>query len=374
MTVTLDRVLNYNYIEVLIQSIPLVTAENKKTINENLVNSIILEVINNIDNVDHYIDKKFRECFGKINFRVNLLKQSHHLQKIVDQKMDQLANAHGIKRYKYEIARLKDVTGKIKKMIGDPSKVESHHGAATSRKTKPLSEEYWKEFFDKWNRHPKILDKIFNEWKVYGHYETKDFWEYLKEIEESGKVPELTNPDDRVIYLSEKERMKYKCSMQMSRDDQNVNIVTPNGEKLKDGLYITVLGPDCNLYVAEKVPGKFQHASFFSGKSVISAGLFLVKDGHIQNFISHSGHYKPEKLEMFKMLHFFEENQVDISKFRLTYDVGGEEPIEIKNPKEWPDYQDFLNGKMLNRKEGKPGSIKGSSSFAKIGCESGSFC
>lgn len=343
--------LNYDDINALISSIPCFKEQNMDASKMSLVNSKIVDVINNIEKVTKFDDKKFRECFGRLNFRVNLLKQGHHLSNDISKKMDALAQVHGIVRHKPAITRLKSITKKVAGMINTVSKDHNTQSMQQDfRKSKPLSEEYWKEFFDGNHRHPVILDRVFNQWKVYGHYQEKDFWEYLAEIEKSGKMAELINPAQNVTYLTEVERQEYKCTLTMSPDGNEVIIKNCKGETLKDGLFITVLGPDGNFYAAEKVPGKFQHASFFAGKSVISAGMFKVKDGHIMNFISQSGHYKPEKLEMFKTLTSMELMNIDISKFPLIYGVGGDDQIEIKNPKEWTEYQDYLQGKTVKQK------------------------
>ena len=123
-----------------------------------------------------------------------------------------------------------------------------------------------------------------------------------------------------------------------------------DGNVLRDGLYITVLGTDHLFYVAQKQPGIFQHATFFAGKPVISAGMFVVKNGVLENFISQSGHYKPEKEEMLKALLTMEKMGLDISQFHLIYGVGGEEKVIIDNPKEWQEYNEFLKGDIRKDK------------------------
>lgn len=241
--------------------------------------------------------------------------------------------------------KLRLATHKIIQMIG--KRVEVTEALPSRLKTlKLLSSEYWKEFFDKSKRHPAALDKFFNEWKIYGHSEKMSFQEYLSNLEAAGKIQ--ADPSKEVIYLQPNERKKYEVTLEMNKGSMILKDAT--GQSLHDGVYITVLGPDHKFYAAKKQPGKFQHATFFAGQAIVSAGMFVIQNGVVKNFVSHSGHYKPEKEEMFKALFHMEKKGIDISKIHLVYSSGGEEPITIENPKNWPEYLDFKAGRAADSK------------------------
>ncbi len=315
-------------------------------VKENNTDTIIKELNNILQRMTLVVDsdeKQFAKCYRKLNFKLNLLKQvdTTHDLKNLDQRMLKLAKEHHIVRDTPAIGKFRRAVGYVRDMVSNT--VEE--GASGTRKSKILSEEYWKEFLDKWHRHPKILDKAFNNWKVYGFNEKMDFWEYLKLQENSGLFSQNELEEaSGVVYLNSEERAKFRSSIQM--DGDKVICKGANGSTLPDGFYITVLGPDHQYYLAGKQEGKFQHASFFAGKSVITAGKFLIEKGVLKHFISESGHYKPEKLEIFKALKDLESKGIDISKIQVVYGAGDDKTI-IENPKTWSEYQSFL-------KEGMP--------------------
>ncbi len=342
-------------IQQYIDLIPEVNKYNKNNIDVKLIEDSVLKVIEKLDLIKN--KKEFLEGFDKLNDRVNYIKkhlnkENYKIFKSCDQKIDELAQKHRIKRIKPGLQRFGGAARKVMKLIHSPDPNLDASGklsklSTVTRATKPLSEEYWKEFFDEAHRHPKVLDTVFNEWKVYGHNEKKSFWEYLEEKEASETQGAGLKAEEGVLYLTPEERQQYRVNLVM--ENGQIVLKDVNGQALPNGVYITVLGPDQQFYAAQKTPGKFQHATFFGGKSVISAGMFVVKNGMIENFVSQSGHYKPEKEEMFKALHYMEKMGVDISKINLIYSTGSEEPTIIENPKEWQEYQDFLAGKSYKK-------------------------
>lgn len=351
--VNINNLVSIKSVQQCIDLIPEVNKSNKNNVDVKLIEKNVLSVIEKLELIKN--EKDFLECFNQLNDRVNHIKKhlndkNYQIFKSCDQKIDELAQKHHIKRTKPGLKRFGEAARKVVQLIHSPNPDASdqlNDLPTVTRTTKPLSEEYWKEFFDEAHRHPKVLDTVFNEWKVYGHNEEKSFWEYLEEKEASEAKGASLKAEEGVLYLTPEERQQYQVNLVM--ENGHIVLKDVNGQSLPNGVYITVLGPDYHFYAAQKTPGKFQHATFFGGKSVISAGMFVVKNGAVENFVSQSGHYKPEKEEMFKALHYMEKMGVDISKINLIYSTGSEEPTIIENPKEWQEYQDFLAGKSYKK-------------------------
>ena len=291
--------------------------------------------------VDHFAefkftnDQQFKTAFGKLNFYVNQIHiiDPEHTRDI-NKKMDNIAKTHNIKRYvtaTKSIKALKSSVAKIKKLIGDTS---------SDMPTKILSDSYWKEFFDPKHRSPKILAEIFNEWRAYGHIEKQDFWSYLEEYEKSSRASSSFLAEG-VTFLKAEERPDYIAHMEMKGDE--VVIYDARNQPLKDGLYITVLGPDNEFYVAEKNPGKFQHSTFFGGEPVISAGKFIIENGVLKYFHATSGHYKPEKLQIFLVLDRMKQTGININAFTVQFGEGNDE-TSVENPEEWGPYVAYKKG------------------------------
>lgn len=56
------------------------------------------------------------------------------------------------------------------------------------------------------------------------------------------------------------------------------------------------------------------HSSLNSGAPVVAAGELQIKSGYLKAITTHSGHYKPSLFNVFRVLEYFTENHVDISK------------------------------------------------------------
>ncbi len=61
---------------------------------------------------------------------------------------------------------------------------------------------------------------------------------------------------------------------------------------------------------------RFHHSSFFGGKAVASAGIFLTDDqGHLTHLYPHSGHYRPGEAHVQRVLFFMQQLGVELSTF-----------------------------------------------------------
>lgn len=104
-----------------------------------------------------------------------------------------------------------------------------------------------------------------------------------------------------VTYLHGGDRKKYAASF------RNKKIVV-NKRVLKDGTYMCVLSEHGKLYVGKKKKGTFHHSSFVAGRPVKTAGRVKIKDGKIRSIDNFSGHYKPSKESLHKIVDFLKKS------------------------------------------------------------------
>jgi len=63
---------------------------------------------------------------------------------------------------------------------------------------------------------------------------------------------------------------------------------------------------------------RFHHSSFFGGKAVASAGIFITNEhGRLTRLYPHSGHYRPGEAHMQRTLFFFQQLGVELSTFTV---------------------------------------------------------
>jgi hypothetical protein len=91
------------------------------------------------------------------------------------------------------------------------------------------------------------------------------------------------------------------------------------------------------MYGAEKVTSvtghskqRFHHSSFFGGKAVAAAGIFITDDdGYLTRLYPHSGHYRPGEAHMQRVLFFLYHQGVDLR----TFDVDTQQIVHVTRDK-----------------------------------------
>ena len=79
------------------------------------------------------------------------------------------------------------------------------------------------------------------------------------------------------------------------------------------------------LYGAKKITSisgqsrqRFHHSSFFGGKAVAAAGIFITDDdGYLTRLYPHSGHYRPGEAHMQRVLFYLYHEGVDLRSFEI---------------------------------------------------------
>ncbi|KAL2923926.1 IQ domain-containing protein IQM6, partial [Bienertia sinuspersici] len=117
-----------------------------------------------------------------------------------------------------------------------------------------------------------------------------------------------------IKYLDPAEREEYEVIV------ENGKLIYKASQKTVDTLkgpkstkWIFVLSTTRNLYVGQKIKGKFQHSSFLAGGATLSAGRLIVEDGILLAVWPHSGHYLPTEENFQAFMSFLKENKVDLT-------------------------------------------------------------
>jgi hypothetical protein len=209
----------------------------------------------------------------------------------------------------------------------------------------------WLEVTDKHHRYGKNLRMYYKHWEELGH-PFHMFFDWLDSRGEAEgnplpNLPEIPRPvldSDTVLYITDPEISEtYALDFMVDPTDGSAIILGQNGSPIDTGTegWIFVLR-DHVFYGSQKViapskattavaaggasrsssPGiatprqRFHHSSFFGGKAVASAGIFLTDEGgRLTKLYPHSGHYRPGEAHMQRVLFFLQQMGVDLSTF-----------------------------------------------------------
>lgn len=145
----------------------------------------------------------------------------------------------------------------------------------------------------------------------------------LPELED---CPRSQLDSDTVLYIAdEKETNGYALDFIVDETGK-ARVIDADKELVRTGAdgWIFVLR-DNVLYGAQKITSvkghckqRFHHSSFFGGKAVAAAGIFITDDdGGLQQVLPHSGHYRPGEAHMQRMLFFLHNQGVDLWSFQV---------------------------------------------------------
>ncbi|KAL7489922.1 hypothetical protein ACHAW6_016151, partial [Cyclotella cf. meneghiniana] len=232
-----------------------------------------------------------------------------------------------------------------------------------------LHRKAWLEVSDKHHRYGKNLRTYYKHWEGLGHPFSMFFdWLDSKGEAEGQPLPNLMDcprsilDSDTVLYITDPEvSATYALEIFVDPADGSAIVLdrmtTRPVRTGKEG-WIFVLR-DHVLYGSQKVTSsdgcagssvrgeepsvdmaspnvrqRFHHSSFFGGKAVASAGIFLTDDqGRLTDLWPHSGHYRPGEAHMQRALFFLQQKGVDLS----TFEVDMQQIFKVcrkKSPKE----------------------------------------
>jgi hypothetical protein len=208
----------------------------------------------------------------------------------------------------------------------------------------------WLEVSDKRHRYGKNLRMYYKHWEDLGH-PFHMFFDWLDSKGEAygnplpslSEIPRPVLDSDTVLYITDPViTATYALDIVVNSVNGSANILDQNGNSVNTGKegWIFVLR-DHVFYGSQKVTApkstgagspsngspstdaviprqRFHHSTFFGGKAVASAGIFLTDErGLLTQLWPHSGHYRPGEAHMQRVLFFLQQLGVELSTFMV---------------------------------------------------------
>ena len=208
-----------------------------------------------------------------------------------------------------------------------------------------LHRKAWLEVSDKHHRYGKNLRCYYKHWESLGHpYHMFFDWLDSKgeahgaELPDLPEIPRSVLDSDTVQYITDPGiSASYALDIVADPADGSAYVIdrrkqTPicTGKEgwifvLRDHVFYgsqKVIAPNKSEPVlgdnntTTKPRQRFHHSSFFGGKAVASAGIFLTNEqGRLTHLYPHSGHYRPGEAHVQRVLFFMQQLGVELSTF-----------------------------------------------------------
>jgi hypothetical protein len=209
-----------------------------------------------------------------------------------------------------------------------------------------LHRKAWLEVSDKYHRYGKNLRLYYRYWESLA-CPTNSFFDWLDSKGEAAgqplpaldECPRSQLDSDTVLYITNPD-VSATYAIKFKPDEMGLGHVTDvDGDPVVTGPdgWIFVLR-DNVMYGAQKITSvsglskqRFHHSSFFGGKAVAAAGIFITDDnGVLTRLYPHSGHYRPGEAHMQRMLFFMYHEGVDLR----TFDMDTQLILHVSRDKE----------------------------------------
>jgi len=203
----------------------------------------------------------------------------------------------------------------------------------TRGNTSQMHRKAWLEVSDPKHRYGKNLRLYYRHWQALG-FPTNSFFDWLdsKGTSAGNPLPSLEDcprsvlDNDTVRYIADpNETSRYAVDFTCEVDGR-CRVVSREGAPIDTGTdgQIFVLR-DGIFYAASKECGsfdgttqRFHHSSFFAGKAVTAAGIFITdRQGYLQKLYPHSGHYRPGEAILQRVLFILYELGIDLKSFQV---------------------------------------------------------
>lgn len=196
-----------------------------------------------------------------------------------------------------------------------------------------LHRKAWLEVSDPKHRYGKNLRLYYRHWENLEH-PTDMFFDWLdsKGEAEGQPLPDLAEcprsqlDSDTVLYITNNDVSRRYAITFKSCEGGKGRVFDVDGDPVSTGPdgWIFVLR-DNVMYGAQKITSvtgntrqRFHHSSFFGGKAVAAAGIFITdENGMLTHLYPHSGHYRPGEAHVQRMLFFLYHEGVDLRTFDM---------------------------------------------------------
>lgn len=195
-----------------------------------------------------------------------------------------------------------------------------------------LHRKAWLEVSDKYHRYGKNLHLYYRHWKSLD-YPTNMFFDWLDSKGEAAgqsqpnleECPSSKLDSETVLYINNPQTTDgYALRIETAEGRARFKDVDDELVKTEADGWIFVLR-DGIIYGAEKITSingqskqRFQRSSFFGGKAVAAAGIFITDDlGFLTGLYPHCGHYRPREAHMQRLLYFLYHQGVDLRTFEM---------------------------------------------------------
>jgi len=236
-----------------------------------------------------------------------------------------------------------------------------------------LHRKAWLEVSDKYHRYGKNLRFYYRHWESLG-CPFNMFFDWLDSKNEAAgqPLPEIeecsraTLDSDTVLYITDPEVTENYALTFVPDEHGRGRVVDPN-----DGTPIGT-GPDGWIFVlrdnlfygAQKITSvtaghrskqRFHHSSFFGGKAVAAAGIFITDDdGFLTRLYPHSGHYRPREPHMQRVLFFLHHEGVDLR----TFDMDMQQILHVARDSDSKDKKKKKDTDSEKDKENKSNTVE----------------
>lgn len=226
-----------------------------------------------------------------------------------------------------------------------------------------LHRKAWLEVSDKYHRYGKNLRLYYRYWESLG-CPTNSFFDWLDSKGEAAgqplpgldECPRSQLDSDTVLYITNPE-VSSAYALKFIPDEMGLGHVTDvDGDPVVTGPdgWIFVLR-DNVMYGAPKVTSvsglskqRFHHSSFFGGKAVAAAGIFITDDnGVLTRLYPHSGHYRPGEAHVQRMLFFLFHEGVDLR----TFDMDTQQILHVARDKDLPQEKKGDDPEKIEKKK-----------------------
>uniref|UniRef100_A0A7S4AME0 Uncharacterized protein n=1 Tax=Pseudo-nitzschia australis TaxID=44445 RepID=A0A7S4AME0_9STRA len=232
-----------------------------------------------------------------------------------------------------------------------------------------LHRKAWLEVSDKYHRYGKNLRLYYRYWERLG-FPTNQFFDWLDSKGEAAGQP-LPNLEecprsvldaDTVLYITNLDITDgYELGITPGEDGRGL-VVNVHGDPVQTGPdgWIFILR-DNSTYGAPKITSvsgqskqRFHHSSFFGGKAVASAGIFITdSQGYLTRLYPHSGHYRPGEAHMQRMLFVLYRKGIDLR----TLDVDTQQLSHVSREKDTGKVKTESGGEVKEKKVKKVDSL-----------------